>query len=96
MGSCLRLGFSMHIINSILPADVVFSLSSSVYRVTESEGQVTFQVQLVKENETNVPIKVNIAKIFMDSALPDCPALGLCKLWSTILVSGCWYDNLTQ
>ncbi len=63
----------------IKSADLVVTLSSSVYNVTEGRRQLlTFEV--VKESYTDVSTSVEVVKVFLGSAFPDCQSLGVCKL----------------
>ncbi len=47
--------------------------------MTEGREQpLTFEV--VKESYTDEPISVEVVKVFVNSAFPDCQSLGVCKL----------------
>ncbi len=68
-------------------ADLVVTLSSSVYNVTEGRQQ-PLTCEVVKESYTDVSISVEVVKVFLGSAFPDCQSLGVCKLKLTIK---CYY-----
>ncbi len=59
--------------------DVVVGFVSSLYNVTEQEDPV-LDFEIMKDNPTNVSITVEVEKVFMESAFPNCRALGECKL----------------
>lgn len=62
--------------------ELMLGFSSPQFSVMEREAQQLI-FKIVKENMTNVPVTIQITRVFLDdapnSAYPDCLALGASK-----------------